>query len=78
MDPLSLWLIGYVDYTDRFNARHRHRFTRKYRPQEPGLSEDERWKRSYYVVDTRPGFNGEYDTDDQGQHRQRGSAATRH
>jgi hypothetical protein len=56
---LSLWILGWVEYEDKFKKTRRHLFTRKYRPSEHTLSEDDARKRNWFSVVPKPGFNGD-------------------
>jgi hypothetical protein len=48
---LKCWIVGWVDYTDRFEKRIRHRFARRYHAQK-------------FVLESKPGYNGDCDPDD--------------
>jgi hypothetical protein len=55
-----LWLIGYVDYVDKFGHRHRSGYARKYIPTPlPGTQNN-------LVFITKPGYNYDIEIDEQG------------
>lgn len=47
------WIIGWVDYVDRFKKSTRHRFTRRYDP-----------ANKRFVVENKPGYNGDHNPND--------------
>jgi hypothetical protein len=69
-DRIGLWLIGYVDYIDRFNGRHRSGYARRYDPDvdvmieyaagraDRGVFNKERYdKRNNLPIEPKPGYN---------------------
>lgn len=64
---LKFWIIGWVDYTDRFGETHRHRFTRQYHPPKDVPAKPD--ETNYFIVPPNPGFNGEdYDKQQKQRH----------
>jgi hypothetical protein len=56
-----LWLIGYVDYIDKFDQRHRSGYARKYiHPPLPGSTNN-------LVFTTQPGYNFDIEINENGQ-----------
>jgi hypothetical protein len=67
---LKLWIIGYVDYIDRFERRHRTRFARCYSPRadrEALINQIPMEQRNNLAIEAKPGYNTENEIDKQGK-----------
>jgi hypothetical protein len=59
----TLWLIGYIDYADKFDRTHRGGFARRYIPTPlPGTVNN-------LVFELTPGYNYDWEIDEHGNRK---------
>jgi hypothetical protein len=72
-NPLTLWIIGYVDYIDRFGKRRRNHFTRKFNPLAKAQSILVQGTFTYVMnnllIETKVGYSTDMEIDEQGKRK---------